>query len=48
MKELFKSLQVEGLPSDVNGIYAAMNRLLQQQELFGNELSSDDISSMYL
>ena len=48
MKELFKSLSVEGLPSDVNGIYQAMNNLMQRQQLFGTELSSSDVASMYL
>ena len=48
MKDLFKNLAVEGLPSDVNGIYYSMNNLLQKQKAFGNELTSDDIASMYL
>lgn len=48
LKELFKSLAVEGLPSDVNGIYAALNNLMARQKAFGNELSTEDIASMYI
>ena len=48
LKELFKSLQTEGLPSDVNGIYMAMQNLLSKQQMFGNELSTEDIASMYI
>ena len=48
LKELFKSLQTEGLPSDVNGIFQAMNALMQRSQLFGTELSASDIQNMYL
>lgn len=48
LKELFKSLQTEGLPSDVNGIFQAMNVLMQRSQLFGTELSASDIQNMYL
>lgn len=48
MKSLFQSLSTEGLPSDVNMVYSSMQRLMQRQALFGNELSTDDLSSMYI
>lgn len=48
MKELFKSLSVEGLPSDVTGIYNAMQNLMMRQKAFGNDLSTSDIASMYI
>lgn len=48
MKELFKSLQTEGLPSDVTGIYKSLNTLMSQQKAFGNELSTEDIASLYI
>lgn len=48
MKELFKSLSTEGLPADVSGIYRSMNQLFQRQQLFGNELSTEDLASMYI
>ena len=48
LKELFKALQVEGLPSDVNGIFQSMNNLMSRRAAFGQELSTEDIASMYL
>jgi hypothetical protein len=39
---------VEGLPSDVNGIFQAMNNLMSRRAAFGQELSTEDIASMYL
>jgi len=48
MKDLFKNLAVEGLPSDVNGIYKAMSNLMARSRAFGEELSTDDIASMYI
>ena len=48
VKELFKSLQGTGLPSDTNIVYESMQNLLKRSQLFGNELTTDDISSMYL
>lgn len=46
IKDLFKNL--EGLPSDVNGVYQSMSGFLARAKAFGNELSSDDLASMYL
>ena len=46
IKELFKNL--EGLPSDVNGIYSSMSDFLAKSKLLGNELSTSDLASMYL
>lgn len=48
LKDLFKQLQASGLPSDVNAIYSRIGNLLQQQELFGNALSTEDIQSLYV
>ena len=48
MKQLFKSLEVEGIPSDVNGIYKAMNALMQRKRAFGDELTTDDIAGLYI
>ena len=46
IKELFGKL--DGLPSDVNGIYANMQSFLAKQQAFGNDLDTDDLSTMYL
>lgn len=48
MKKLFEQLQVEGLPSDTNVIYSAMNNLMQQRNLFGTEISIEDLSTMFI
>lgn len=48
VKELFKSLQGKGLPNDVNLVYSSISNLLSQASLFGNELSTEDLSSLYL
>ncbi len=48
--ELAKSLfrGVEGLPIDVDTISTSVGKLLQKASAFGDELSSDDIATMYL
>lgn len=46
IKELFGKL--DGLPADVNGIYANMQSFLAKQQAFGNDLDTDDLSTMYL
>lgn len=48
LKELFKLLQAEGIPSDVNTIFASVQDLIDRRKAFGSELSSDDIQSLYL
>ena len=48
LKELFKNLNTEGLPSDVNKVFSQIRGLLQQRELFGEELSTQDITSIYI
>ena len=48
IKELFKSVAGKGLQSDVNTIYSSMNSFLAKASMFGEELSTDDIASMYL
>ena len=48
LKDLFKNLAVEGLPSDTNIIYSSMMELMNRRKLFGNSLSSSDIESMYI
>ena len=48
LKDLFKNLEVEGLPSDTNIIYSSMMELMNRRKLFGNSLSSSDIESMYI
>ena len=48
LKELFKNLNVEGLPSDVNGIYDSLSELMAKRKAFGKELTTEDISSMYI
>lgn len=48
LKKLFEAIQVEGLPSDTNVIYAMMNQLMRKKEFFGTELSTDDIATMYI
>ena len=48
IKELFKQVAGKGLPSDVNSLYVSMQNVLNKAKAFGNELSTDDIASMYL
>lgn len=49
VKEMFKTLNSgKGLPNDVNYIYKSIQNLLAQSSLFGNELSTEDIASLYL
>ena len=48
VKKLFESLVGKGLPIDVNQIYVQMNNLIQRSKVFGTELSTEDIASMYL
>lgn len=48
LKKLFENLSTEGLPSDMNSIYASMMHLMNQKELFGEDLSSDDLAAMYI
>lgn len=46
MKNLFK--EVRGLPVDVNSVYSQFNDILNRNKLFGTEMSTNDISLMYL
>lgn len=46
IKELFKN--VEGLPSDVELVYKSMTNFLNKAEIFGEEIKSDDLATMYL
>lgn len=48
IKELFKQVQGSGLPVDVNMLYKQFQGILNYHQAFGNELSTEDISSMYL
>ena len=48
VKKLFENLVGKGLPIDVNQIYVQMNNLIQKSKVFGTELSTEDIASMYL
>ena len=48
LKDLFKLLQAEGIPSDVNMIFAQVQSLIDKRKAFGQELDSDDIASLYL
>lgn len=48
IKELFKSVQGQGLPIDVSQVYTEIQNLLGKAKAFGEELSTDDIASMYL
>lgn len=48
IKELFKAVQGKGLPSDVRSIYLQMNNMLDKVRYTGQELSTEDIASMYL
>ena len=48
VKELFKAVQGSGLPSDVNSLYQQMQNFLGQASVFGTDLSTDDIASMYI
>ena len=46
IKELFK--QVQGLPIDVSKVYQEISGVLNKAKAFGEELSTDDLASMYL
>lgn len=46
IKELFK--QVQGLPIDVSKVYQEISMTLNRAKALGEELSTDDIASMYL
>ena len=46
IKELFKSVQ--GLPIDASKVYSQISGLLSKYKAFGEEMSTDDIASMYL
>ena len=46
IKELFK--QVQGLPIDVSRVYQEISGVLNKAKAFGDELTTDDIASMYL
>ena len=48
IKELFKSAVGKGLPSDLNSLYSSMQNFFSKAKLFGDEISTDDIASMYL
>ena len=48
MKELFKQVNGQGLPVDVDLVYKGMREFLAKSQAFGNELSTEDIASMYL
>ena len=46
IKELFK--QVQGLPIDVSKVYQEISGVLNKAKAFGEDLSTDDLASMYL
>ena len=46
VKELFK--QLKGLPADVNSVYTEMSNFMARKQAFGDEMTTDDIASMYL
>ena len=46
IKELFKNLG--GLPSDSNGIYTSMLNLFKKQSVYGTEMSTEDLATMFL
>ena len=48
IKTLFSKVTDKALPIDANLIYSSMNNLLSKYEMFGQELSTSDIASMYL
>ena len=48
IKEMFKAVQSTGLPVDVNVVYRDLNNLFSRAKAFGEELSSDDIATIYL
>ena len=48
IKELFKEIQGQGLPVDVNAVYQEFSSILNRVKAFGGEMSTDDIASMYL
>jgi len=46
IKELFKS--VKGLPVDVSAVYQSIKGTLDKAKAFGEDLTTDDLASMYL
>ena len=48
IKSLFQKVSDKGLPIDVSTVYKSMSKFLAKQQVFGSELSTNDIASMYL
>lgn len=48
IKSLFQKVSEGGLPVDVNNIYESVQKLFSQAQAFGEELSTNDIASIYL
>jgi len=48
LKELFKMLNVEGLPSDTNLMYSQMMSFLSNQTGFGSDIDTDDMATIYV
>lgn len=48
IKTLFQKVSEGGLPIDVNNIYESVQKLFSQAQAFGEELSTNDIASIYL
>lgn len=46
VKELFKSIQ--GLPIDTDLVYSELDNLFKKYQVFGQEMTTDDITSIYL
>lgn len=48
IKELFKAIQGQGLPIDVSMAYREISNVFNKAKALGEEMSTDDIASMYL
>lgn len=48
LKELFKILSFKGLPSDSNSVFKSVLNLMKKKELFGNELTTDDMATVII
>lgn len=48
VKDLFKEMKGRGNPSDMNSIYIKVKNFLDEQSLFGNEITPDDMATFFI
>lgn len=48
VKELFKNMSGKGLPIDIQMVHGQLSKLFKKAQLFGEEMTTDDIASIYI